>query len=106
MNTAAPARIEHSTSQTFIENTPENITTEEQHSVAGTLTLTAPLTQRQVSFDEETVDNEHMNKKKSKICCIYKKPHDPNVSSDSDSSCEGNEYEHQPKYHKHKGHRY
>jgi protein phosphatase 1 regulatory subunit 11 len=26
---------------------------------------------KKVSFSEGTVDNEHMNKKKSKICCIY-----------------------------------
>lgn len=27
--------------------------------------------QHQVRFTEDTVDNEHMNKKKTKICCIY-----------------------------------
>ena len=29
---------------------------------------------KQVSWTEETVDNEHMGKKKSKSCCIYVKP--------------------------------
>lgn len=26
---------------------------------------------KRVSFTEDTVDNEHMNKKKSKKCCIF-----------------------------------
>jgi protein phosphatase 1 regulatory subunit 11 len=53
---------------------------------------------RHVSFDSSAVDNEHMNKKKSKICCIYKKPFDPNYSSESDEDATGNDYERQPKY--------
>ncbi|UJR14819.1 hypothetical protein I4U23_001806 [Adineta vaga] len=32
-----------------------------------------------VRWTEETIDNEHMNKKKSKCCCIYTKPHDPQL---------------------------
>ncbi|XP_037934055.1 E3 ubiquitin-protein ligase PPP1R11-like [Teleopsis dalmanni] len=38
------------------------------------LRLKKPKTQGSVSWSEDTVDNEHMNKKKSKCCCIYKKP--------------------------------
>ncbi|CAF1499110.1 unnamed protein product [Rotaria magnacalcarata] len=30
-----------------------------------------------VQWTEETIDNEHLNRKKSKCCCIYTKPHDP-----------------------------
>ena len=51
-----------------------------------------------VTFDSTAVDNENLGKKKSKICCIYRKPHDVDVSSDSDSSYDGNLYEYQPKY--------
>ncbi|CAF0791936.1 unnamed protein product [Rotaria sordida] len=35
-----------------------------------------------VRWSEETVDNENMNKKKSKCCCIYTKPHDPQSNDD------------------------
>lgn len=27
--------------------------------------------QKKVTFSSDTVDNEHLNKKKSKICCIF-----------------------------------
>jgi protein phosphatase 1 regulatory subunit 11 len=71
---------------------------------------------RQVRWTEDVVDNEHMNKKKSKICCIYRRPKDFGESSsessdsDSDSDCghdhhhddaapgKPNAYERQPKY--------
>ena len=33
-----------------------------------------PEGRRGVSWTTDTVDNEHMNKKKSKCCCIYVKP--------------------------------
>ena len=32
------------------------------------------LDRKQVSWTQETVDNEHLGKKKSKCCCIYVKP--------------------------------
>ncbi|CAF0818109.1 unnamed protein product [Adineta steineri] len=35
-----------------------------------------------VRWTEETIDNEHMNKKKSKCCCVYTKPHDPQTNHD------------------------
>uniref|UniRef100_A0A914DSY4 E3 ubiquitin-protein ligase PPP1R11 n=1 Tax=Acrobeloides nanus TaxID=290746 RepID=A0A914DSY4_9BILA len=43
-----------------------------------------------VTWREDTVDNEYMGKKKSKCCCIYKKPKkwdDPDTDG-SDSDCE------------------
>ncbi|CCD63589.1 E3 ubiquitin-protein ligase PPP1R11 [Caenorhabditis elegans] len=44
---------------------------------------------RHVVWATETVDNEGMGKKKSKCCCIYKKPKNwQDSSSDSDSDCE------------------
>ena len=54
---------------------------------------------RNVRWSEEVVDNESMNKRKSKsksylVCCIYRKP---KVNSSSSSSCDSdddhNEYE-------------
>ena len=68
-------------------------------SIQGTILLQGSSnTTNQVRFEEGVVDNEFLNKRKSKICCIYKKPYDPNYSSESDSDGEGNSYETQPKY--------
>jgi protein phosphatase 1 regulatory subunit 11 len=44
-----------------------------------------------VRWTEETIDNEHLNKKKSKCCCIYTKPHDP--ESNNDQITENNEFD-------------
>lgn len=65
----------------------------------------------QVRWTDDTVDNEHMNKKKTKICCIYHPPDDDDhhcssssesESDDSDFEGEGdsgpNAYEKQPTY--------
>uniref|UniRef100_A0A915E203 E3 ubiquitin-protein ligase PPP1R11 n=1 Tax=Ditylenchus dipsaci TaxID=166011 RepID=A0A915E203_9BILA len=41
-----------------------------------------------VRWTTDTVDNEHLDKKKSKCCCIYKKKRDWNDSDSSDSDCE------------------
>lgn len=38
-----------------------------------------------VRFTEEVVDNEHMDKKKSKICCIYHPPAEFGESSEEES---------------------
>ncbi|PAA79823.1 hypothetical protein BOX15_Mlig022163g7 [Macrostomum lignano] len=45
---------------------------------------------RQVQFAQDTVDNEHLGKKKSKCCCVYKKPRkfDPDNPDKSDSEDE------------------
>lgn len=59
---------------------------------------------KQVSWDVHTVDNEHLNKKKSKCCCIYEKPkkfgepdEDEGNESDNDEcdSCMGKKKTHQ-----------
>ena len=55
---------------------------------------------RNVQWREDTVDNEHMNKRKSKICCIYQKPRtcpSDTSSCSSDSDC-GNNYDKFPRH--------
>ncbi|EIM91611.1 uncharacterized protein STEHIDRAFT_118634 [Stereum hirsutum FP-91666 SS1] len=54
---------------------------------AGRLRLRgAAGTRPRVAWVEDTVDNEGMGKKKTKICCIYHKPKKFDESSDEDSS--------------------
>merc|ERR1711870_136968 len=44
------------------------------------------------AWTEDTVDNEHMNKKKSKKCCIYSKPRAfGESSSESEGSSSGDD---------------
>lgn len=57
---------------------------------------------KQVSWDVHAVDNEHLNKKKSKCCCIYEKPKkfgepdedENNGSGDECDSCMGKKKTH------------
>lgn len=56
---------------------------------------------KQVSWDAHAIDNEHMNKKKSKCCCIYEKPKkfgDPDGADSNDNdecdSCMGSKKTH------------
>jgi len=76
-------------SQTVLDNEAEG----ERRAASPTvlkLKLKKPPASRRVQWTEDTVDNEHMNKKKSKCCCIYKKPlkFGESDSEDSDSDCE------------------
>lgn len=48
-----------------------------------------PLPERRVSWDAAAIDNENMNKKKSKKCCIFHKQR-PFGESSSDSDSDGN----------------
>ncbi|KAH6599357.1 hypothetical protein BASA50_003054 [Batrachochytrium salamandrivorans] len=64
--------------------------------------------QRRVMWDDTAIDNELLGRKKSKVCCIYRKPHRPDGSSSSDCSSsedsdpnEPNAYELQPRRSKH-----
>ncbi|XP_054709908.1 E3 ubiquitin-protein ligase PPP1R11-like [Uloborus diversus] len=51
--------------------------------------LKKPKGKKKVAFSPDTVDNENMNKKKSKCCCIYEKPREfGESSSESDDECE------------------
>lgn len=53
------------------------------------LRLNKPPPQKKVQWSTNTVDNEHMNKKKSKCCCIYVKPKTfGESSSESEGECE------------------
>ncbi|XP_063242848.1 E3 ubiquitin-protein ligase PPP1R11 [Bacillus rossius redtenbacheri] len=53
------------------------------------LRLRKPKPKKKVQWGEGTVDNEHMNKKKSKCCCIYTKQRVfGESSSDTDDECE------------------
>ncbi|KAF9155046.1 Type 1 phosphatases regulator ypi1 [Linnemannia schmuckeri] len=53
----------------------------------GVLSLTGePSTERRVQWDDDVIDNEHLNKKKSKICCIFKRQKEFDESSDESSS--------------------
>ncbi|KAG0044360.1 Type 1 phosphatases regulator ypi1 [Gryganskiella cystojenkinii] len=73
--------------------------TSEEDPIHGILDLTGepnPANERRVQWDDDVIDNEHMNKKKSKICCIFKKQREfgessDESSSDSDSDSSGSE---------------
>jgi protein phosphatase 1 regulatory subunit 11 len=54
-----------------------------------------PRPQRHVSFTTDTIDNEHLNKKSSKICCIFH-PKEGHTCPPSDDPAElPNAYERQ-----------
>ncbi|EPS61895.1 hypothetical protein M569_12904 [Genlisea aurea] len=67
--------------------------------VVDSLVLTLKRPKKKVSWKEGTVDNEFMNKKSSKKCCIYhkEKPFDED-DSDAEEDCDG-DHDH----HKHGG---
>uniref|UniRef100_A0A8D8BNE6 E3 ubiquitin-protein ligase PPP1R11 n=1 Tax=Culex pipiens TaxID=7175 RepID=A0A8D8BNE6_CULPI len=53
------------------------------------LRLQKPRSDKKVQWTNGTVDNEHMNKKKSKCCCVYVKPREfGESSSESEDECE------------------
>ncbi|XP_073395587.1 type 1 phosphatases regulator ypi1-like [Physcomitrium patens] len=65
-----------------------------------TLTLrVAPQTKKKVSWREDTVDNEHMMKKKSKICCIFHKDDDCDSDDGDDSGDKGKGKDHDHDHH-------
>ncbi|ORY94305.1 phosphatase inhibitor-domain-containing protein [Lobosporangium transversale] len=66
---------------TEIEEDPD--TADHEH---GVLELTGESNAgRRVQWDDDVIDNEHMGKKKSKICCIFKKQKEFGESSDESS---------------------
>ena len=58
------------------------------------LKLKKPKNRKKVKWSNETVDNEGMNKKKSKCCCIYVKPKKFDESSSSSEDSEDEECDH------------
>ncbi|CAK9100076.1 E3 ubiquitin-protein ligase PPP1R11 (Protein phosphatase 1 regulatory subunit 11) [Durusdinium trenchii] len=66
-------------------------TTTQVQTQQGTPTLhlvLQPRPQHNVTWAEDTVDNEHLNKKKSKKCCIFSKPR---AFGESSSESEGSD---------------
>uniref|UniRef100_A0A7S2AZD2 Type 1 phosphatases regulator n=1 Tax=Alexandrium andersonii TaxID=327968 RepID=A0A7S2AZD2_9DINO len=47
-----------------------------------------PRPQNHVQWTDDTIDNEHLNKRKSKKCCIYNKPR---AFGESDSESDGSD---------------
>ncbi|XP_065202891.1 E3 ubiquitin-protein ligase PPP1R11-like [Planococcus citri] len=86
-----PCCPESSSSQTVVLEEVDSA----RNQTAGTpptlrLKCRKPKSDKSVRWNEGTVDNENMNKKKSKCCCIYKKPKqrfDESSESESDE-CE------------------
>merc|ERR1739838_123545 len=78
-----------SSSSTVVEDSQPMLAEEEQVS-SGVVRLKLHKPRRKkVSWTNETIDNEHMGKKKSKCCCVYVKPHKFNESSsESDDECD------------------
>jgi len=73
---------EGTTTTTIVENGSRAM----QASPNVVLKLKKPETDKKVKWDQQTVDNEHMDKKKSKCCCVYEKPKLFGESSDDDDS--------------------
>ncbi|KAI8897927.1 phosphatase inhibitor-domain-containing protein [Globomyces pollinis-pini] len=98
-------RIAPTTTTSTATSTEQQTSTSQ---VQGTILLhsDSATSQRVVHFEEGIIDNEHLDRKKSKICCIFRKPYNPNDSSSDESSSDdeskGNSYEVQPKQRKSK----
>ncbi|RXK37049.1 hypothetical protein M231_05637 [Tremella mesenterica] len=62
----------------------------------GVLKLRGAGRKGKVVWSEGTVDNEHLGRKKSKICCIYHKPraYDESSSESSESDCDSHSHPH------------
>lgn len=87
-NSAATAAIA-STSRTETTDQTDNSENEPVLKLRLTKSKTKEKEEKRVLFSEDTVDNEHMGKKKSKCCCIYKKPSVfGESSSESEDECE------------------
>lgn len=77
-------------------NATQTVTAEERTDGAGKVVLKlktgAKERDRKITWTEDTIDNEHLDKKKSKCCCIYDPPPvygDVSSGSDSDDSDPG-----------------
>ncbi|KAI1287630.1 E3 ubiquitin-protein ligase PPP1R11 [Halotydeus destructor] len=67
----------------------ENVQGRRSPVASVTLKLRKPKPDKKVQWTEATVDNEHLNRKKSKCCCVYVKPKLMGESStESEDECE------------------
>ncbi|KAJ1980152.1 Type 1 phosphatases regulator ypi1 [Dimargaris verticillata] len=79
---------------TITSNATEDNSSDNAAEYQGTLYLRAPKPKPKpkprVCWDAEVVDNEGLNRKKSKVCCIFKKTRrfDESDSDESDSDCD------------------
>lgn len=96
-------RSSHTTTTTVVEQQQQQQSSSSTEPATVNLTASSP-DDRRVQWADGTVDNEHLGKKKSKICCIYKKPRAAGESSSDSSDSDDpdqrdkNAYEKQPKY--------
>ncbi|CAG5119631.1 unnamed protein product [Candidula unifasciata] len=97
---------ENGVTQTIVIDKVEEANGEQSPPVLH-LRLQPPKNESKVKWSTDTVDNECMGKKKSKCCCIYRKPKvfgeaDTSSSSDSDDSCTEHCRGHKKKCYRHK----
>uniref|UniRef100_A0A1Q3FE20 E3 ubiquitin-protein ligase PPP1R11 n=1 Tax=Culex tarsalis TaxID=7177 RepID=A0A1Q3FE20_CULTA len=76
-------------SRTITEQIPSDSSSSSSQPPVLRLRLQKPRSSKKVQWTNGTVDNEHMNKKKSKCCCVYVKPREfGESSSESEDECE------------------
>uniref|UniRef100_A0A060T9Y6 Type 1 phosphatases regulator n=1 Tax=Blastobotrys adeninivorans TaxID=409370 RepID=A0A060T9Y6_BLAAD len=68
------------------ESSTRSATTTITEPTRGQLRLQGSANERRVRWTEDVVDNEHMNKKKSKICCIFHPQREFGESSEEELS--------------------
>nr|BAN64622.1 protein phosphatase inhibitor family protein [Babesia bovis] len=75
-----------STTSTVVVSSANNSPTEQRppRVVEANLRVLRPAESRQVTWEEGTVDNEHLHRKSSKSCCIFTKRKQYNESSDDE----------------------
>ncbi|KAL8467281.1 hypothetical protein ACS0TY_036120 [Phlomoides rotata] len=86
--TTSPSAAATTTTTTVIIDTPSS-SSQQQPQITDSLVLKLKRPKKKVSWKEGTVDNEFMNKKSSKKCCIFhkEKPFDED-DSDQEGDCE------------------
>lgn len=83
------------TTTTTVTLAPASSSNQEQPQIKDSLVLKLKLPRKKVSWKEGTVDNEFMNKKSSKKCCIFhkEKPFDED-DSDGEGDCDHDHHHH------------
>lgn len=83
------------TNTTTVTLAPASSSNQEQPQIKDSLVLKLKLPRKKVSWKEGTVDNEFMNKKSSKKCCIFhkEKPFDED-DSDGEGDCDHDHHHH------------